>query len=337
MSLKIRKLLSVVFFAVLLVAVGAGYQAQASPLVQLKLSLAPAATGFNGQCMSFFAEEVKRITNGEVEVQVFAGGSLVSDGDFLDAVMAGAVDMGHFSVGYITPVMKEFSPFELFGVYSPNHFPRFAEEVKPLAENVFAKYGVKFLTTYNNDRNVIVATEKVGKPIAVPTDMHGMVVRTSGAWGARFVQAWGGGPIVMGLGDVAAALQRGTIDAVITGWVIVGPFKLYESAPYVTITPFNENFIGLVMNLDKFNSLTPFQQAGIEEAALNMRNFSDELQKKMFDEFIQQVEAFGGTVHYMTNEEKLLFDVHRDRLMEEIKDVCGPEGLNFIEFFKDFQ
>ena len=163
-----------------------------------------------------FAENVRVMSNGRLEIKVFAGSELVPSLQVFDAVSQGAVEMGHGAAYYWAgkvPAAQFFStvPFgmEQKGVeawlYHGGGLELWNELYEPF--NVIAlpmgNTGVQMGGWFN-------------KKIETIADLKGLRMRIPGLGGKVLDQA-GGNPILMSAGEVYTALERGTIDA--TEWV----------------------------------------------------------------------------------------------------------------------
>lgn len=302
--------------------------------VVLKLSYPMPATGFQGTTYEFFAKAVKEESGGEVEVQTFPAGALVGDPEVLDAVAKGNVDIGHFMVAYVTPTIKELTPFEIPGVYPGDKFKEMEKATHSVVEQIFEKYGIKYLGGLSVGTMTICATDKVGKPIKSPKDMEGLAVRTPGKWGGEAIKIWGGSPVTVPLGDLPVALERKTIDVAYTGWVINSAFKLYESAPYVTFTNLQEMFQGLIMSKKAWEKLNKKQQDAINRATIRWQNYGLENLEKMKQEYEKVLKEEGVTTYYLTESENSEFKKATKLLMEEVRKICGKDGEKLIQAFE---
>ena len=104
------------------------------------------------------------------------------------------------------------------------------------------------------------------QPLRVPEDASGLKFRImeSDVLQAQ-VQAIGGNPQKMALGEVYQALQTGAIDAQENTWSNIYSSKFYEVQPYVMET--NHGYIGylVAVNPDFWRSLPEDIRVGMEE------------------------------------------------------------------------
>lgn len=313
---------------------GGPNQGQTKDAVLLKLSYPQPSTGHQGQVYEFFAKAVKEESKGQVEIQTFPAGALVSDPEILDAVLKGNVDIGHFMVAYVTPTIKELTPLEIPGAYSGSKFSELVKATDPIVGKIFEKYGIKFLGCIPVGTMSFGATKSVGKPIKAPADMKGLMIRTPGKWGGEAIKMWGGQPVTVPLGDLPIALERNTINVVYTGWIINDAYKLYEGAPYITFTELQEMYQGLIMSDKAWKKLNAEQQDAVMRAVKKMQDYAEKTLSERKQNFEKRLKDAGVMVYYLTDAENAAFRKVTDPLMEQIKAVSGAEGENLIQALK---
>ena len=216
-----------------------------------------------------FAERVRVMSNGRLDIKVFAGGELVPALQVFDAVSQGAVELGHGSAYYWAgkvPAAQFFStvPFgmEQKGVeawlYHGGGLELWNELYEPF--NVVAlpigNTGVQMGGWFN-------------KKIMSIADLKGLRMRIPGLGGKVLDQA-GGNPVLMSGGELYTALERGTIDA--TEWV--GPLHdlrlgLNRAARYYYYPGWHEpgTELELLINKPRWNSLPADLQEIVKQAA----------------------------------------------------------------------
>jgi len=305
--------------------------------IELKLSYPVPATSFTGKIYDYFAKAVEEETNGEVKIKNFPSGTLVSNSQVYDAITKGTVDLAQFVVPYISPTMSELTSLEVPGAYPGDKFNDFVKVTEPFLDKIFAKYGIHYMGVHDNGTITFAASKKVGKPIQTPEDLKGYLVRTPGKWGGEAIKMWGGSTVQIALSELTNSLQLGAVDVAYTGWIITGPYKLYEVAPYITLTNLQESLCGLIMSDDAWKKLNAEQQAGLKRAAVRMEQYSHELSIQEEKLFIKQVEKSGGTVVKLTPEQNAAFTKVTEPLMEQVKGIVGPEGEELLNALKELR
>lgn len=216
-----------------------------------------------------FAEHVKAMSNGRVNIKVYAGGELIPALQTFDAVSQGTVEMGHGSAYYWAGKVPEAQFFSTvpFGMtprgmnawlYHGGGLELWREVYEPFHVVPFplGNTGVQMGGWFN-------------KEIHSVDDLNGLKMRIPGLGGKVFAKA-GGNPVLLAGSEVYTALERNTIDA--TEWI--GPYHdqrlgLYRAAKHYYYPGWHEpgTVLELTVNKRAWDSLTPDLQAIITHAA----------------------------------------------------------------------
>jgi len=216
-----------------------------------------------------FAKDVKTLTNGKLNIKVYAGGELVPPLQTFDAVSQGTVEMGHGAAYYWAgkiPAGQFFTavPFGMNAqgmnawLYAGGGLDLWRDLYKPhnLVPFPMGNTGVQMGGWFN-------------KKIDSVADLKGLKMRIPGLGGKVFAKA-GGTPVLMAGGEIYTALDRGTLDA--TEWV--GPFHderlgLYRAAKYYYYPGWHEPgpTLELTVNAKAWASIDDSMKKAIETAA----------------------------------------------------------------------
>jgi len=326
--------LTVLFIAVAVLFAAGSAMAKDEPIV-FKLSQPTPPTGFYGEGYAYFAKAVEEETGGQVKVQVYPSASLISDPEAFDAVRKGIVDIAHFASVTVSPKAKEMTPFDVPSAYKGERLDALNTATRPLLEKIFAKYKIKFVGPGYPETLAFAAIKKV--TVKSPEDLKGKSVRASGRWAGEAVKMWGGSPVAIALGDLPAALQRGAVDVVLTSWIVIDAFKLYEAAPNVTFTGIQNILTGLMMSEKAWKSMDAAQQQAFMRAEKRWRDYLDEKYKNLKTQFEQRIIASGGTFYDLTDEQNQAFKSIRQPLLDQVKSVAKADGQALIEAFDNIK
>ena len=302
--------------------------------VTLKFAYGGTATNVNGVSYQYLIDRIHEFSNGSITVEFYPAGSLLNDAEMLDAIMTGNVDMGHFQIANLTPTIKELTPFEVPGAYPGNNFLEWSELIHPIVDDIFQKYGLKYYASIGQDTQVLLGLDGNYR---TPDDLIGQKIRVAGKWYADAVTAWGGAPATIPIADLASALDRKTVDGVYTAWVAILSYRLYENVSYVTMTNQQENFVGVMMNLDRWNSLSDNQRAAMQAAFEAYRPWNFEKLMEAKNNLYDTLEEYDVTVYELTDEENAAFNARTAPMMDEVRKICGEDGLRLIEAFESFK
>lgn len=215
-----------------------------------------------GQMPNRFAEAMHLMSDGRIEVKVFAAGELVGATECFDATSTGAADMYHAAEYYWQGKARGFSFFTAVPMGMT------AAEImgwcefgggQELWDELSAKFNIKAFQAGNTGHQTGGWFRKKMESLE---DFKGLRMRMPGL-GGEVIRQLGGTAVTLPGGEIYQALQSGSIDA--TEWV--GPWNdlalgFYREAPFYYAPGFHEpgSSLALGINLDVWNSLSASEQ-----------------------------------------------------------------------------
>lgn len=161
-----------------------------------------------------FANRAKFLTNGEIEFEVFPGGTMGSPLKVVETVRNGVTDAGHHWSGYDWGVDKTAVLFGGYAGSMPEEYYMhwlFADEGRDLwMQWRQEKHGVVGFPCGTHSDEVHMHSRK---KIQEVEDLKGLKLRTSGAW-ADIASSLGASTVVLPGAEVYPALERGVVDAI---------------------------------------------------------------------------------------------------------------------------
>jgi TRAP-type mannitol/chloroaromatic compound transport system substrate-binding protein len=233
----------------------------------------PAHFPIMGTGVENFAQKVKDVSGGSIEIKLYPKNTLVPALAVFDAASSGQIDAFHSGPYYWKGKNSAFS------LYSGIPFGFTAEEINSwmlfgggmeLWREQYAKYN---LHPFMGGNTNIQMGGWFRKPINSLEDMQGLKMRIPGLGGEVFSRM-GVNPILLPAGEIYTSLERGVIDA--TEWV--GPaldikMGFYKVAPYY-YSGWHEpgSILELTFNKKSFEKLGFEQQSIIEVCASEMNS-----------------------------------------------------------------
>lgn len=217
----------------------------------------------------WFCDEVKKRTNGRVEITYYPGGTLLNPVKMYDGVITGITDMGFSHIQY---TRGRFPVMEVFDL--PLGFPS-GWAATQVATDFFNKYKpsewddvhVLYVTTSGP-----IILQTISKPVKTLEDLKGLKIRAVGQM-SDIIKALGGLPIPLQMPDVYDALRRGVIDGVTVDLSTLKYWKFAEVTKYVTADWQLGTGITFywVMKKGKWDALSPDIQKIFTEVASEAR------------------------------------------------------------------
>lgn len=252
-----------------------------------------------------FARRVSEISKGRVQVEVFPAGQLFAAKDYPKAVPSGAVDMAQCWAAQWTGLVPAISVLDLYFFYNdwPHFWRTLDSEAGEIILKEMEKAGVKSLY-WIQDGTSGFATKA---PLKKLDDFKGKRIRSGTELGSHAIKALGGAPAFMGGGEVYMALQRGTVDGAVSSVTSFRDRKYFEVTKYVTEPgTFFPPYL-CVMNLKKYNSLSPEIQKILLDAGKDTQAWARKEVLKESAESIEDLKKHGMEVYYLPQEERMLW------------------------------
>lgn len=246
----------------------------------LKMAHAAPTTDTQQQAAERFAELVREGTDGEITINIFGNGVLGGDQQMIAGVRSGTIDIEMSGNPNFAGLQPALGAFDL-----PYIFANRDEAYQVLD----GKVGDDALALLKQDNLKGLAFWEVGframtnskHPIKTPADVDGLVMRTNS--NKSLIEAFsllGANPVPMPLGELYTALETGTVDAQDHPISIVWSAGFYEVQDYLSLTNQAYTSLLLVINDDKFESLSPEYQQVLIKAAREAGQYQRDLNEK---------------------------------------------------------
>lgn len=286
-----KKVLFVLLGFALMALTFPGSEAKAADPKPVKLSFGhiwSTSTWYHG-LLEQWAKRIEEGTNGSVQFVMYPASQLAKPTDFYRMTVSGGADS---SIGLPGWVVGRF-PLTLL-VESPPCFPLGADN-GPLYWELY-KSQEPFQKEWREVKMIFIGAQTAQhlmtrNPIRSLADLKGKEIRTYGPTTA-IAEALGAVPVSMPITEAYLALQKGIVEGVIGPWISLQTYKFDEVTKYgLELNAQSAIFVG-IMNLKRWNSLTPEQQRVIMEngdwIAREYGKGYDESDKKAFDAAVQK-------------------------------------------------
>lgn len=208
-------------------------------------------------------EKLAALSGGELTIKVHFGGSLVKGGPpQYGALLQGVSDMAFSLPGYLGPKFPFSNTVTIPGITQS------AEDATNKLWNamdvVETEYDAKVMALWAVDPKILLTK----KPIQALSDLKGLKLRVTSKQDESYVNKLGAVSVASGVTVIHQNFTNGVIDGVHIGASAIRSFKLFEPADFVvTNLPPSMSPIYILMNQQKFDSLTPKQQGWINQVA----------------------------------------------------------------------
>ena len=220
-----------------------------------------------------FAQKIKELTDGRVQVDLYGGAQLGTTAEVLEGMYAGVADVMCESIGTLatfTPLANiEAMPY-MFSSY--DHFMNvwYSDLGQEIKDAVGDDAGFKLMGASYRGPRVVCATKEL-KTVA---DFKGFKLRAPNL--EMYLKTWqwaGANPTPIPMNEVYTALQTNTIDGQENPADVPYSSSFYEVQKYISATNHIAEAWVVGMNPDKFASLDEDLQTLIAETAQEMQQW----------------------------------------------------------------
>jgi C4-dicarboxylate-binding protein DctP len=287
------------------------------PIV-IKFSHVVAVDTPKGKGAERFKQLAEERTKGRVKVEVYPNSSLFKDGEEMEALQLGSVQLLAPSLAKFGPLgVRDFEVFDLpyiFDSYDELHKVTEGKVGRDLFKKLEGK-GIVGLAYWDNGFKDMSAN----KPIRMPGDYKGLKMRiqSSKVLGDE-MKALGAIPQVMAFSEVYQALQTGVVDGTENPPSNFYTQKMHEVQKYLALT--NHGYLGYAVIINKkfWDGLPADIRTALEGAMKDATKYANDIAKKENDDAIEAVKKSGKTeIITLTDAEKAamkkaLASVHKE-------------------------
>ncbi|MAU46353.1 MAG: C4-dicarboxylate ABC transporter [Yangia sp.] len=281
--------------------------------------------------MNRWKELVAEASDGEVVLELYPSSQLGAKKDVIEQGMLGVNVITIADVGFLTDYDPDlgilFGPYltddaeSLFKIYESDWFKEKEAKLQEQGIHIVIK-------NYLYGTRQLLATKKV----ETPADLEGMKIRTpNNIMQIRAIEAMGGTPTPMPLGDVYPALTQGVIDGVENPLPVLFGQKLHEQAKELSMISYLQNTSLWLGGQAYFDTLDPEVVEMLHETGYEAGLYSQELAAAEDEKILEAMQDAGVTVTYPDLEpfrEKAMavydqFPEWSEGLYEEIRSQLG--------------
>lgn len=317
---------------------GAGGGAAAEPIEITAATYIPPSYNDLYGGFETFMEEAESASDGAITFDWYDSGTLLEADQLVPGLTQGVADVIFTTSSYISSTYPILGVYELPFVTNNYEDQRaalaFDSELRTFLNEQLGEQNLMSIgtmpTTYQN-------IWTVDKPITTPEDMKGMRIRVAGPLEGRTIEALGGSPVTMSSAEVYEALERGTVDGLMSYIGTIPGRSLQEVVDYGTAAPFGAYSVDAYVRADWFEGLSESQQEALLEAG---RVYTEEGTDAMVEvhegEYLETIEAAGVEIVELDAEQTAAFEeavaVTYDQWRETVGDTAtADEALELME------
>jgi C4-dicarboxylate-binding protein DctP len=299
--------------------------------ISIKFTHITAPDSPKGKAADHFKKLVKERLDGRVEVKVYPNSSLYADGDGIEALQKGEVQMMAPAPSYFTKWIPEYQVLDLPFVFPTHDAIKEAldGEIGQEMYKLLEPQGLLGLAMWDNGFKQMYAKA----PIISVEDFDSVKFRIqpSRILESQF-NALGGSAVAMPLGEAYQAIQSGTVDGSENTITNIYSQKHHEVAKHITLS--DHGYIGymVITNKEFWASLPDDIQTELKNILQETTDYERNLAKELDEEYLDKMRnADGVEVHELSNEDRAKWMEATESVYEEYKDIIGESLLRKIQ------
>lgn len=261
-----------------------------------------------------FADEVGRLSNGRMKIEVYPNSTLGGDRDLLESCADGDIPFIVQNTAPQVTFMGDLAVFDLPCVF--DSLDEFREKIDEpeffqMISNVYTDGGYHLLGVADQGFRVMSTNKRVDSL----DSFKGQKIRTmENPYHLNFWKTLGAAPTPMSFAEVYIGLQQHTIDAQENPYEVIVSNRLYEQQDYVVETNHLPHLITLITNEKFYEDLSEEDRAILDEAARIATDYARQQSDERISQKIDEIEASGTTVIALDEE-------MREAIREDAKPV----------------
>jgi len=281
-----------------------------------------------------FKELAEERTKGRVKVEVYPNSQLFKDGEEMQMLQLGNVQILAPSVSKFGPLgVREFEVFDLPFIFDNEkdlHNVTQGRIGKELFKKLESK-GIIGLAYWDNGFKQMSAN----KPLRTPADFRGQKIRiqSSKVLDGQ-MRALGATPQVMAFSEVYQALQTGVVDGQENTWSNIYTQKFNEVQKYITVSNHGVIEYAVIVNRKFWDGLPADIRTILDGAMKDATNYANDIAKQENDEALAKIKAAGKSeIITLTPQQK---NAWKKAELKVHRDNEGTIGKTLIqEIYKD--
>lgn len=275
-----------------------------------------------------FAEEVSRLSDGKMKIQVYPNSTLGSDRDLLETCADGDIPFIVQNTAPQVAFMSDLAVFDLPCVFDSLEECRETlddPEFYSLISGVYTEGGYHLLGMADQGFRVM----STNKAVHDFSDFKGQKIRTmENSYHLAFWKSLGANPTPMNFSEVYIGLQQNTIDAQENPYEVIVSNKLYEQQDYIVETNHLPHLISLIVNDDFFKNLSEEEQAIMTEAAETATEYAREQSDRRIADRIAIIEESGTEIIPLSDELREQIIENSQSVYDSIRETVSADIYN---------
>lgn len=273
-------------------------------------------------------EKLEDISGGAMKIDLHSSADY-RDSVALDDVLNNNADIVYLSSASASSTVSEIAYLGMYGCYNyvngdddTESLLSFFEATKDEVNDIYNDYNCQLLS-YRVPGYLVIASADT--EVVTPKDLSSKIMRTSGTWIGQLASAMEIPTATVKITEIATALQRGTVDAALSGDAQCRDLMFYEVSGNISIFPEADQIGCVVCCKSTWDKLDTRQQACLEEASYHAMVEMLEGRANEYKEMLELFQQYSD-VRIITEEECAVWTSYVPAVYEKIDAEVGPKG-----------
>jgi TRAP-type transport system periplasmic protein len=286
---------------------------------------------FHTQNVRWFADEVKKATNGQLDLVVHSNGSLIKHPDILRAVQSGQINAGEILLaqfGNEDPIFEiDGMPFFAVGY---DQAKKLYDAQKALLEDRFGKRNIRLLYAVPWPGQGLYSKQ----PLNRLADYKGVKFRSYSPLTAKLAELMGAVPTTVQLPELAQAFATNIVTAMLTSAPGGVDGKVWEYTKYYYDTKAFLPKNAIIVNERAFRRLPEAQQKAVLDIARKAEERGWALSKETEVSATKKLADNGMTIVQPEPAMMKEFKGIGDQMLKDWLQKAGPDGEALAKKFR---
>ena len=300
-----------------------GYQ-----VIELTMAVNGTDNQIDARVGDYFAQLVEERSGGNVTVAVFPNDQLANGNASrgIEMIASGSVDLAAYATCTLAVVDEKLPVATIPWIF--DDYAQAREIIDTTGGAYYAeRLALKNMTYLGSFHNGFRQITNSKHEVSEPADMEDLKIRVPGSVVYMgFFRALGADPTSMNWSEVFTAIQQGTIDGQENGVSITSTSKMQEVKDYLTMWNYSYENDLFVANTEVWESLEPETRDLLQECATEACEWGRDTLEAEEAEILEEFEAAGMTITYLTEEEQAAFDEAIAGFKAEMIDYFGADA-----------
>lgn len=279
-------------------------------------------------CLTGFADEVGKATNGRVVIRIYPGSQLGNEKDLIEGMTLQTVDGGLIGGGSFQSIEPKFG-IEALPYAWPTHEAAYRAldgELGAMLLKILAGKGIVGLAWWENGFRHLTNNKR---PIVKPEDLKGLKIRvTPDKMRLDTFKALGASPVPINFGELYTALQQGVVDGQENPFAIIYSSAFYEVQKYLSLSGHIWGSALLSVNASVWKKLSAEDQATVMKLAAKWRDEERRLTVAQENDFLEKLKQKGMLVN---ETDKAAFQKAVKSVWADYESVFGKDLMALVE------